>query len=316
MKKLRKEGLAFTADLLGEAVVSENEAGEYFERYMDLLSVLAREQKNWKTLGGGSGDLDWGHSPKLNVSIKPSAMYSQINPRGFQQSVEAAKERLRPIFREAVKIGAFVMLDMEHTGLKNLTLAMYKSLMEEGEFKDHPYTGIVLQAYLRETEADLLDLINWIKKRGGRITVRLVKGAYWDAETVLAKQQNWEVPVFTNKYETDANFEKLAGILLENHNVVSLACASHNIRSISYVMEKAKELNVPREHLEFQVLYGMAEPVRTALRKAGLQLRLYAPIGRMIPGMAYLVRRLLENTANESFLRQSFWVKIKLIALG
>lgn len=306
LKKIRKEGLAFTADLLGEAVVSENEARAYFDRYLELLAVLAGEQKNWKPLGSGSGDLDWGHSPKINISIKPSAMYSQMDPRAFEKSVEAAKGRLRPIFREAKRLGAFVMLDMEHTALKNLTLDMYKGLMEEEEFRTYPHTGIVLQTYLKEAEKDLLELIDWAKKRGGRIAVRLVKGAYWDAEVIQAKQQNWDVPVFTNKYETDANFEKLAGLLLENHQIISLACASHNIRSIAYVMEKAKELKVPQEHLEFQVLYGMAEPVRTALRKAGLQMRLYAPIGRMIPGMAYLVRRLLENTANESFLRQCF----------
>ncbi len=306
LKKIRKEGMAFTADLLGEAVVSEKEAGEYFERYMDLFNILSAEQRKWHPLGGGKGELDWGHSPKINISIKPSAMYSQMDPKSFDYSVERAKERLRPIFREAMRTGSFVLLDMEHTALKNLTLALYKSLLEEDEFSSYPHTGIVIQAYLKDSEKDLLELVNWAREKGRRITIRLVKGAYWDAEVILAKQKNWPIPVFTNKFETDANFEKLAGILLENHEYVSFACASHNIRSIAYVMEKAKDLNVPGEHLEFQVLYGMAEPVRTALRKAGLKLRLYVPIGEMIPGMAYLVRRLLENTANESFLRQSF----------
>lgn len=306
LKKMRKDGMAFTADLLGEAVVSEKEAGEYFERYMDLLKIMSEDQRKWHSLGGGKGDLDWGHSPKVNISIKPSAMYSQMDPKSFAYSVEKAKERLRPIFREAMRTGSFVLLDMEHTTLKNLTLALYKSLLEEEEFKSYPHTGIVIQAYLKDSERDLLDLIRWAKQKGQRITIRLVKGAYWDAEVILAKQKNWEIPVFTSKFETDANFEKLSGILLENYEYVSYACASHNIRSISYVMEKAKELGVPEEYLEYQVLYGMAEPVRTALRKAGLKLRLYAPIGEMIPGMAYLVRRLLENTANESFLRQSF----------
>lgn len=306
LQKLRKEGVSFTADLLGEAVVSEKEAREYFDRYMELITTLAADQKKWKPLGSGQGGLDWGYSPMVNISIKPSAMYSQIDPKSFVHSVEEAKNRLRPIFRQAIKDNVFVLLDMESTTLKNLTLAMYKSLLDEDEFKGYPYTGIVIQAYLRDSERDLLDLIEWAKNKGQRITIRLVKGAYWDAEVILAKQKNWEIPVFTNKYETDANFEKLSGILLENHRWVSFACASHNIRSISYVIEMAKELNVPGEYLEFQVLYGMAEPVRTALRKAGLKLRLYAPIGKMIPGMAYLVRRLLENTANESFLRQSF----------
>ncbi|MCG8401079.1 MAG: L-glutamate gamma-semialdehyde dehydrogenase, partial [Firmicutes bacterium] len=210
------------------------------------------------------------------------------------------------IFREAMRTGSFVLVDMEHTTLKNLTIALYKSLLEEDEFKSYPYTGIVIQAYLKDSEHDLLDLIRWAKEKEQRITIRLVKGAYWDAEVILAKQKNWAIPVYTNKFETDANYEKLSDLLLENHRYVSYACASHNIRSIAYVMEKAKDLNVPEEYLEYQVLYGMAEPVRTALRKAGLKLRLYAPIGEMIPGMAYLVRRLLENTANESFLRLSF----------
>lgn len=306
LKKIRKDGVAFTADLLGEAVVSEQEAGEYFDRYMDLFDIMSEDQRKWKALGGGKDDLDWGYAPKVNISIKPSAMYSQMDPKSFDLSISRAKERLRPILRKAVNTGSFVLLDMEHTTLKNLTLALYKSLLDEEEFKSYPHTGIVIQAYLKDSEKDLLDLIQWAKERGRRITVRLVKGAYWDAEVILAKQKNWEIPVFTRKYETDANFEKLSALLLENHQYVSYACASHNIRSISYVIEKAKELGVPDEHLEFQVLYGMAEPVRTALRKAGLRLRLYAPIGEMIPGMAYLVRRLLENTANESFLRQSF----------
>jgi len=306
LEKLRKEGVSFTADLLGEAVVSEREAKLYADRYLDLITILADRQKKWKPLAGGAGDLDWGYSPKVNVSIKPSAMYSQVNPRDFEHSVEEAKKRLRPIFRKAMQDSVFVYLDMEHTAFKDITLAMYRSLLEEDEFKDYPYTGIVIQAYLRDSEKDLMDLIEWAKGKGQRITVRLVKGAYWDAETILAKQQNWEIPVFTSKHETDANFEKLSRILLESHRWVSFACASHNIRSISYVLEMAKELSVSGEFLEFQVLYGMAEPVRTALRKAGLKLRLYAPIGKMLPGMAYLVRRLLENTANESFLRQSF----------
>ncbi|WP_347491020.1 L-glutamate gamma-semialdehyde dehydrogenase [Desulfoscipio sp. XC116] len=306
LKKIRREGVAFTADLLGEAVVSEKETAEYWDRYLELITILTNEQKKWAPLGGGKGDLDWGHSPKVNLSIKPSAMYSQMDPRGFDYALAKAKERLRPIFQAAMQSGAFVLLDMEHTALKNQTIALYKSIMAEDTFKDYPHTGIVIQAYLKESENDIMDLINWAKENDRRITIRLVKGAYWDAEVILAKQKNWPIPVFTDKHATDANFEKLARIIMENHRYVSFACASHNIRTIAYVMETAKELSVPNECLEFQVLYGMAEPVRTALRKAGLKLRLYAPIGEMLPGMAYLVRRLLENTANESFLRQSF----------
>jgi RHH-type proline utilization regulon transcriptional repressor/proline dehydrogenase/delta 1-pyrroline-5-carboxylate dehydrogenase len=306
LEELRSQGIAFSADLLGEEVVSEKEAEAYLERYLELFHILNEAQSRWEPLGDVGGDSDWGHAPKVNVSIKPSAMYSQMNPRAFDYSVDQAKERLKPIFRKAVGIGAQVYLDMEHYDLKNFILALYRTLLEEPEFKDYPHTGIAVQAYLRESEEDIKNLVQWGRKRKERFSVRLVKGAYWDSEVVWAQQRNWPIPVFTHKHETDANFEKLAQYLLENHEWSNFACASQNIRSIAYVIEAAKTLKVPEERLEYQILYGMAEPVRNALRRAGLPLRLYAPIGEMIPGMAYLVRRLLENTANESFLMQSF----------
>jgi RHH-type proline utilization regulon transcriptional repressor/proline dehydrogenase/delta 1-pyrroline-5-carboxylate dehydrogenase len=126
---------------------------------------------------------------------------------------------------------------------------------------------------------------------------------------ITARQKNWPSPVFSDKSETDANFERLARIILENTDYIKLACASHNVRSISAVAETANELGTTDENLEFQVLYGMGEPVRTALHKAGMHVRVYCPVGEMLQGMAYLVRRLLENTANESFLMQAFLQK-------
>lgn len=306
IEKIRKNGLAYTADLLGEVVVSEGEAEVYQRRNVELLEVLEARHKDWPTLGGGQGDLDWGHAPKINVSVKTSALYSQLRARAFEYSIERAKGRLREIVRRAMKIGAFINLDMEHRALKSLTIGLYRSLMEENEFAGYPHTGIALQAYLRETEGDLRELIAWSRSRKQPVVVRLVKGAYWDAEQIWAKQNNWPVPVFTNKHEMDANFENLARLILENHETVRLACASHNIRSVAFVMEAAKEIGIPENEVEYQILYGMAEPVRNALKQAGIPVRLYSPIGEMVPGMAYLVRRLLENTANESFLRQSF----------
>ncbi len=325
LRDLRSSGLAFSVDLLGEAAVSEREAEDYLERYLELLDILDADQGSWPTFGSGAGgfsgaggsggsagtaNLDWGVVPKAHVSIKASAMNSQMDAKSFNYSVNVAKERLRPIFRKAAGMGAFVTLDMEHTALKDLTLALYRSISEEREFRDYPYSGIAVQAYLRETEQDVRELIQWARNLGKRFTIRLVKGAYWDAEVIWARQKNWPIPVFTSKHETDASFERIARLILENHEWVRLGCASHNIRSISYVMELAAHMGLPGDACEFQVLYGMAEPVRNALLKAGLPVRLYAPVGDMIPGMAYLVRRLLENTANESFLRQSFVVGV------
>ncbi len=304
--RLRSEGFAFSVDLLGEAVVSEKEADEYLDRYLDILTILKEAEGQWAPFASGGTDLDWGATPRINVSIKASAMYSQMDARSFGYCVARAGERLRPIFSKAMDLGAFVTLDMEHSGLKDLTLALYKSLMEEKPFRDYPHTGIAIQAYRRDSGEDLDSLIRWAKKPLRRLTVRLVKGAYWDVEGIWARQKNWPIPVFTNKHETDANFERLAGAVMERRDCLRLACASHNIRSIARVMEASRDFGLEENGVEYQVLYGMAEPVRNALLKAGLPLRLYAPIGEMIPGMAYLVRRLMENTSNESFLRRSF----------
>ncbi len=317
LEKLRSSGFAFSIDLLGEAVVSEKEAEAYLERYLHLFGFFDGVQEKLSPLGnafpmetdplpGGGGRTDWHCSPRLNVSIKTSAMYSQMSACAFEHSIEKASERLRPILRRAMKASAFINFDMEHHGIKDLTLSLYQSLMEEAEFRRYPHTGIVIQAYLRESQSDLEQMIQWAEEGDFRFTVRLVKGAYWDQEIIAAEQKNWPVPVFTDKAKTDANFERLAAMILENRGRVKLACASHNIRSISAVAETAKEMGATEEHFEFQVLYGMGQPVRNALRKAGLHVRVYCPVGEMLQGMSYLVRRLLENTANQSFLRLAF----------
>ena len=306
LRELRKQGLAFTVDILGEAVVSEPEAEDYGQRYRALLDVMAKEVVSWDALASGANGLDWGSSPKINVSVKASAMYSQMNARAFQYSIDRATERLRPILRRAIEIGAFVNIDMEHHSLKNLTAALYRGLMHEPEFRGYPHTGIAIQAYLRDAKQDVAGLLDWCRAEDQHITIRLVKGAYWDAEVMWARQNNWPVPVFTNKHESDANFESVARLVLGNHQYLTLACGSHNIRSIAAVIETAHEMRVPKDRLEFQILYGMSKPIRNALLKEGLRLRLYSPVGELVPGMAYLVRRLLENTSNESFLRQSF----------
>lgn len=306
LNDLRSRKMALSVDLLGEAVVSEREAEEYVERYLDILDCLNEAHKTWAPIGVSKGDLDWGHAPKVNISIKPSAMYSQMHPKAFEHSLSRSKEHLRPIFRKAVEMGAQICLDMEQHHLKNLTLALYRSLLEDPEFSGYAHTGTVIQTYLHDSGKDLFELVEWAKKREQRISVRLVKGAYWEAEIVQAKQANWPIPFYRDKNQTDANFEKQARYLMENHKWIKLACASQNIRSIAYMMALSKELEVPPEDLEYQVLYGMAEPIQDALQKAGVPLRIYTPIGEMIPGMAYLIRRLLETTSKESFLRQNF----------
>ena len=263
-------------------------------------------QEKWEPLGNGSGDLDWGYAPKINVSVKPSALYSQSKSVDVPGTVEGILSRVRPIYRKVMSMGGFLCIDMEALKYKEATIELFKQLRAEPEFKDYPHLSIVLQAYLKETEQDLADLIAWARENNLPIGIRIVKGAYWDMETVLALQAGWEIPVWTNKAQTDMAYERCAKMALENSDIIYFQCASHNVRTLAHTMETAKELGVPESRYEFQVLYGMAEPVRKGLKNVASRVRLYCPYGELIPGMAYLVRRLLENTANESFLRQSF----------
>jgi RHH-type proline utilization regulon transcriptional repressor/proline dehydrogenase/delta 1-pyrroline-5-carboxylate dehydrogenase len=304
LKKIRKDGFAFTVDILGEASVSEIESEAYLKQYMELLDALKKEHSSWPGLAGGT--LDWGHAPKVNVSVKPTALFSQASPRDFEGSVQGIHDRLAAILRKVKEMNGFMRIDMEQYKFKDITLEVYRRLRDSDEFRDYPHLGIVLQAYLKDTDQDLADLLAWARSKKLPISIRLVKGAYWDSETVIAKQNGWDIPVWTIKAESDAAFERQARVILENQDICHFGCASHNIRTIAAVMETAKALSVPDERYEFQVLYGMAEPVRKGLLNVAKRVRLYAPYGDLLPGMAYLVRRLLENTANESFLRQSF----------
>lgn len=304
IEKLRRDNYASVVDVLGEATLSEDEAEVYINTYLELLSKLEKEQNGWKPLGAANGDTDWGHAPRINIAVKPSALFCNANPMDFEGSVVAILNRMRQIYIKVMEVHGFLCIDMESYRLKDITLEVFRRL--KLEFPEYPFLGIVLQAYLKDTEKDLNDLLDWTKLHNVQISVRLVKGAYWDYETVKAEQNGWEVPVWTVKAESDAAFERLARKVLENHPVCHFACASHNIRSISSVIENARELKVPDDRYEFQVLYGMAEPIRNSILKVTGRVRLYCPFGAMVPGMGYLVRRLLENTANESFLRQSF----------
>lgn len=304
LKKIRKDGFAFTVDILGEASVNEVESEAYLNHYLELLNALKKEHSSWSGLGGGA--LDWGHAPKVNISVKPTALFSQASPRDFEGSVQGIQKRLEAILRKVKEMNGFMRIDMEQYKFKDITLEVYRRMRSSAEFRDYPHLGIVLQSYLKDTDQDLADLLAWSRANNLPISVRLVKGAYWDYETVIAKQNGWEIPVWTIKADSDAAFERHSRLVLENQDICHFGCASHNIRSISAVLEIAKALNVPEDRYEFQVLYGMAEPVRKGLLNVAKRVRLYAPYGDLLPGMAYLVRRLLENTANESFLRQSF----------
>ena len=306
VRDMRTRQLGFTIDLLGEATVTESEADHVQKQYLDLLAGLTREVNAWPEVPGIDRD-DRGAIPRVNVSVKLSALYSQFDPIDPDGTSRAVCARLRPILGLAKRTGAFVNFDMEQHSFKDATLRIFRDLLTEPEFRDWPDVGIAVQAYLRDTETDLHQLLDWVKQtRRCPVWVRLVKGAYWDYETVIAAQNDWPVPVFTRKRESDANFEKLSEFLLANIDWLVPAFGSHNIRSLAHAMAVAERLKVHNRRFEFQMLYGMADPIKEAIQSLGYRLRIYTPYGQLLPGMAYLVRRLLENSSNDSFLRASF----------
>ncbi|MGA2867220.1 MAG: proline dehydrogenase family protein [Verrucomicrobiota bacterium] len=305
LRRLHEQGIAFTVDILGETVVSEAEADQYARRYLDLMEVLGRETAQWPRTCR-SNESPRGPLPPLNLSVKLSALYSQVHPADPDTALAKISARLRPILRRAKDLGAFINFDMESYALKNLTLRLFKTLFAEPEFAAQPPCGLALQAYLRDGEADLRGLVAWAREHRRRVTIRLVKGAYWDYETILAQQRHWPVPVFAHKAESDASFEDLARVLLDNDDAVDAAFGTHNVRSIAHALAQAQRLGLERRNLEFQMLYGMAEPIKAAVLQMDCRLREYCPVGQLLPGIAYFVRRLLENTSNEGFLANKF----------
>jgi len=302
LRKIWAVKRTFTVDILGEVAVSEREADGYLNQYLALLTHLADELETWNAF-------DPEHEryfPRVNVSVKLSSLYSRIGPLNYEDSVKRLKEKLRPVFRKAMDSRAFVNVDMEMYSLKGMTLDVFTELLDEPEFKTWEGAGIALQAYLRDTLDDIEHLRDWARNRGARITVRLVKGAYWEHENVVSSQKGWPLPVYERKTHSDWNFERCGEALLDAVDWITLAAGTHNVRSIASIMTMAEDREIDRSAFEFQMLFGMAEPVKVALERMGYTIREYAPVGQLLPGMAYLVRRLLENTSNEGFIRRRF----------
>ncbi len=299
-----RNNTAATIDLLGEHTLSHAEAAAYAGRLAEIVRVLLDDSAGWPANELLERD-DLGQLPRVAVSIKPSALAPDLRPLTEVAGLEAAKRHLRPILAEAAERGAQVWFDMERYETKELTGRLFRELLSEPGM-ERLYAGIVVQAYLRDAPDDLEELFAWAKGGSVPIAVRLVKGAYWDTETIVAEAAGWPVPVFAHRSETDLNYERCVRLLHAQHGTVRAAFASHNLRSLAYAIETAREAGIPDNGYEIQLLYGMAEPVHEAIRRLGLRLRVYAPMGELVPGMAYLVRRLLENTSQDSFVRNRF----------
>jgi RHH-type transcriptional regulator, proline utilization regulon repressor / proline dehydrogenase / delta 1-pyrroline-5-carboxylate dehydrogenase len=304
LARLWRRGEASTVDLLGEKTVITAEAERYAARVDELLDTLIAGAASWPDRPHLETD-PWGGLARANVSVKPTALSPLFGPLTAREGLDEARTRLRPIVARARPDGATIHLDTEHDDAKDLTFELLRALGDE--YTDGPQLGCVVQAYRRDSFADLRDLVAWSRDTLRiPLQVRLVKGAYWDQETVVAASEGWASPVFEHKAETDANYERCTRYLVDHAGAVRPAIASHNVRNLAYAIAYAREQGLEDSAIELQLLFGMAEPVHAALTDMGLRVRVYAPVGELVPGMAYLVRRLLENTSNESFVRHRF----------
>src|SRR5690349_13207854 len=305
LRGLWKDGVASSVDLLGEATVTQAEAQRYADRCADALDTIAKAATSWPARPQLEQD-SVGPLPRANLSVKVSALTPLLRPDAPERGKRDAADRLRPLLRRAAERGAHLHIDMESMDSRDAVLELILDLLGEDEFRAGPSAGMVLQGYLRDSPQTLDTILEWTGRveRAQPLTIRLVKGAYWDHELVQAAQHGWHTPVFERKADTDANFELLTRRLLEARPAVRVAIASHNLRSVAHAIAYNRSLGGDDRDLELQVLRGLGDQLQDALASRGFRVRTYCPVGDLVAGMAYLVRRLLENTSNESFLHE------------
>lgn len=295
LDELTSGGRTPSFDLLGEAVLSEGEADRYVERYLELIDQLARHPMARETTRGGL--------PALQVSLKLSSLTYRFTPVDLQGSVDRVRPRLVRIGEAARAAGIGLCVDAEQYETRDVVWAAFREVFGPGgPLADWPHAGMVVQAYLRDAGAHLDEVFEFGRERALPFQVRLVKGAYWDYETLHAQANRWPPPVFQEKAATDRNYEALLTRLVEHAGVIHPAVASHNPRAHALAEILAEERGLPPGAVEHQTLHHTLEALSAAIAERGWSSRDYVPVGELIPGMAYLVRRILENSSQAGFL--------------
>lgn len=306
LQSRRQGNTRVNVNVIGEVVLGEAEAKGRIDKY---LSTLANP------------NIDY-------LSIKISTIFSQINPLAFEETVAAIVPRIQHIFMQAKQQTyknlkgetdhKFVNLDMEEYRDLSITVAAFKRALEHPDLFDYK-AGIVLQAYLPDAHMWQKNLTEWAKKRvasgGAPIKIRLVKGANLEMEKTEASHRGWRLATYTDKIDTDSNYKLMAdyGLQRENAKAVHLGAASHNLFELAYALELAKERDV-LDYFSLEMLEGMSEAARIAISEvSGRNVILYAPIAgkeHFTNAIAYLVRRLDENTSEDNFIRYSFGLRV------
>lgn len=301
LQKRKTEGTRVNINMIGEVVLGEKEAQGRIEKYIKILE---------------NPNIDY-------MSIKISTLFSQINPLSHANNIDEFTARLSKIFAQAKKYSfvnatgkkenKFINLDMEEYRDLSLTVETFKRVLDQPEFKDFK-AGIVLQAYLPDSHLWQIELSDWAKKRvangGAPVKIRLVKGANMEMEETEAGLRQWEICPYTKKIDTDSNFKVMLEYALQPQNAesVHIAVASHNLFELAYGYELAKANGVV-ECFSMEMLEGMSESARVAIKELSAEVILYAPVAKkeqFTNAIAYLIRRFDENTGKKNFIRYSF----------
>lgn len=287
----KREGALHSFDMLGEGARTAKDAARYHKRYMDAIAAVgkARGEGPIESVDGVSVKLSALHPRYL--AVKESRVFDELYPMVLEQCEAAAK----------ADIG--LCLDAEESDRLVISLKLLERLAQEPSLKEWQGLGLAIQGYQKRCEKVIEGLIALGRATGRRFLVRLVKGAYWDSEVKWAQQNGWpDFPVWTTKPATDLNYLACARMMLGAPDAIYSQFATHNAHSLSAIRTLAAQAGV--ERFEFQRLHGMGEPLYDAAHDAfgDFPVRIYAPVGSHEDLLPYLVRRLLENGANTSFV--------------
>lgn len=327
--RMFKEGKGVIFDAMGEAITSEAEANAYQKTYRDFIADITADKKLLRLARKNNArpstvpkfaehyQTDAQMAIKLS-GLVPSTQWNAADPEGTSAAVKA---RLRPILDDLIaaeKAGVRIRLtiDPEEFEFRDLTNQILREVLMEDAYVGMENVGMAVQLYLLDSLGQIEDWATWSEARAARaaalgltnlghagqsIAIRPVKGAYWDQEYLRTQQHGYPRPTFTEKWLSDVNYELGLDLLFKHHKHLRASVASHNIRSLSYAITEARRLKIP---MEVQMLYGMAPETEAALVAMGIPVWMYTPIGKLLPSMAYLARRILENSSQSSFLLQ------------
>ncbi len=291
-KDQRKDGYTFSFDMLGEAAMTADDAERYFKIYRAAGVAIANENKDASLFD------------RASLSIKLSALHPRFEEKQKHRVIAELLPRVLTLAQDAKAKGYGLTVDAEESARLELTLDVFAQLATAPELAGWNGLGLAVQAYGRRARAALENLANLASKTKRRIPVRLVKGAYWDAEIKRTQEGGFDsYPVFTAKSATDVNYLACAKFLLENPQAFYPQFATHNAQTIAEISVMAGQ----GADYEFQRLHGMGEQLYAAVLsdpELKRRVRIYAPVGSHEDLLSYLVRRLLENGANTSFVNR------------